>query len=125
MDGRLAKIQAWEQLAQEADFHPGVMAALCPISLRQMQRFFAEHFDQTPTEWLRGLRCRRARQLISQGWSSKAVVTELGFVDGSHLGREFRRFYGAAPQDFAPLYSAPSRQPPPLFAEPPLTARSR
>ncbi|HWX20690.1 MAG TPA: helix-turn-helix domain-containing protein [Candidatus Binatia bacterium] len=110
-EGRLLQIQDWEQLAREAVFQPAIMAALCPISLRQMERFFLQHFDQTPSEWVRGLRCRLARQFISEGWSSKAVILELGFVDGSHLGREFRRFYGVPPQTFAPFRSqTPARQ---------------
>jgi len=102
--GQLSRISDWENLAREAKFHPVDMAALCPSSLRQMQRFFAARFGMSPCEWARQSRCRLARQLISEGWSSKAVIFELGFTDGSHLGREFRRFYGARPQAFAPIY---------------------
>ena len=102
---RLLKIEDWETLARQAGFHPADMAALCPISLRQMQRFFAANFEKTPSEWARELRCRLARQLIAEGWSSKAVVLELGFFDGSHLSREFRHFHGAPPQAFAPSHT--------------------
>src|SRR6266404_1861201 len=100
MSALLSNIQNWEKLAQEAAFQPAVMAALCPVSLRQMQRFFAERFEKTPREWARELRCRLARQLITQGWSSKAVAADLGFVDASHLCREFKRVYGVSPQTF-------------------------
>ena len=103
---RLAHILNWEKLAKEAKFHPATMAALCPISLRQLERFFIERFKQTPLEWARQLRCRLACQLITQGWSNKAVVAELGFANESHLCHEFRRFYAAPPQTFAPLYEA-------------------
>jgi len=102
--GRLSRITDWEKLASEAGFHPSTMAALCPISLRQLQRYFDRQFQMSPGDWARALRCRLARQLISEGWSSKAVIMELGFVDGSHLSREFRKFYGSCPQTFAPSY---------------------
>jgi transcriptional regulator GlxA family with amidase domain len=103
---RLAKISDWEELAKQANFQPAVMAALCPVSLRQMERFFVERFNQTPVRWVRQLRCRLARQLIAEGWSSKAVIAELGFASGSHLAREFRKFYGDSPQAFAPCFGS-------------------
>jgi transcriptional regulator GlxA family with amidase domain len=109
--GRLIRVVDWEKLAREAKFHPAGMADLCSISVRQMERFFMREFKTSPREWARVLRCRLARQLIAEGWSSKAVIADLGFVDGSHLGREFRKFYGVAPQTVAPLFTGvnPSR----------------
>src|SRR5262245_14452297 len=73
-------IESWEALAWEAKFHPAKMAELCLISLRQIERFFAQHFKKTPREWTRELRCQMAVQLISKGWSSKAVAIELDFA---------------------------------------------
>src|SRR5215467_3414420 len=104
---RLSKIPDWEKLAKAANFRPAVMAALCPVSLRQMERFFVQHFNQTPLEWARQLRCRCARQLIMEGWANKAVVAELRFANESHLCHEFQRFYAVSPQSFAPLYGSP------------------
>jgi|SRR6266568_3299136 len=104
MSGRLLKIREWEELASEAKFQPAVMAALCPVSLRQLERFFLRTFNKTPTQWTRELRCRVACQLISQGWSNKAVVAELYFANESHFCHEFKRVYGVSPQTFTPLY---------------------
>ncbi len=101
---RLLRIQDWEKLAKQAEFQPATMAALCPISLRQMERFFAERFAKTPRKWARTLKCRLARQLIAEGWSNKAVAAELRFGNQSHLCHEFKRLYGVSPQTFAPLY---------------------
>jgi len=64
MNARLRRIHDWERLARAAEFEPGKMAALCPISLRQLERFFAVHFAQTPGEWVRQFRCRLAQQRI-------------------------------------------------------------
>ncbi len=104
MGERLAMIRDWEKLARQARFQPSEMAALCPISVRQLERFFAERFNTTPGQWARALRCRLACELITQGWSTKAVASELRFVDASHLCRDFRKIYGVPPQYFAPRY---------------------
>ena len=45
-----------------------------------------------------------ARDLLSRGWSNKAVAAELGFADESHFCHEFKRIYGCSPQWLAPLY---------------------
>jgi transcriptional regulator GlxA family with amidase domain len=104
MSGQLLRIQDWESMARQAKFHPAGMAALCCISLRQMERFFVKRFNKTPIVWTRELRCQQARQLIAKGWTNKAVAIELGFANESHLCHEFRRVYGSAPRSFAPTY---------------------
>ena len=102
LNDRFARIADWEQLAQSARFQPAKMAACCPVSLRHLERFFARTFHQRPGEWVRHLRCRLARELISAGWPNKAVVYELGFGNESHLCHEFKRIYGTSPQSFGP-----------------------
>lgn len=103
MHGRLSRVQNWEQLAQRAEFRPIVMASLCSVSLRQLERFFRQRFNSTPQVWARQLRCRIARQHISEGWLNKAVAAELHFGNESHLCHEFKRLLGAPPQAFAPM----------------------
>src|SRR5712671_5959488 len=44
MNPRLLRITDWENLARQADFEPGKMADICPVSIRQLERFFAERF---------------------------------------------------------------------------------
>jgi transcriptional regulator GlxA family with amidase domain len=105
MSARLVRIKDWEALAKEARFRPADMAALCPISLRHLERFFLGHFKQSPRLWATALRCRLARDLIAQGWSNRAVAIELNFADESQLCHTFQRLYGCTPQTFAPLYS--------------------
>ena len=101
---RLVRIQEWEALAVEAGYDPATMAALCPISLRQLERFFKTRFGKSPRAWVMELRCRRARELIQRGYSNKAIVLELNFADESHICHAFKKMYGRPPQTFAPLY---------------------
>ena len=102
MSARLLRITNWEKLARCADFEPAKMAALCQTSLRTLERFFAEHFHQSPREWARALQCRLARQLIASGYSTKAAAVELKFANGSHFCHQFKRIHGVPPQTFAP-----------------------
>jgi AraC-like DNA-binding protein len=103
MSGRVLLVKDWEKLARDAKFQPGSMAVSCCVSLRQLERIFAQKFHRTPYSWARELRCRRAKELISEGWSIKAVVDELGFANESHLCHEFKKLYGVTPHTFAPL----------------------
>jgi len=104
MRSRLERIQDWEALAIDAGYEPATMAALCPISLRQLERFFKLNLGTSPRAWALELQCRRARGLIEHGYSNKAVVIELNFADESHLCHAFKKMYGCPPQTFAPLY---------------------
>ena len=88
----------------EAGYEPATMAALSPISLRQLERFFKLHFGKSHRAWTLELQCRRARGLIELGYSNKAAVIELNFADESHLCHAFKKVYGCPPQTFAPLY---------------------
>ena len=110
MGGRLAKIEEWGKLAGEADFRAAKMAALCCISSRHLERFFALQFSESPGQWLRKLQCRLAKELISQGYSNKAATAELKFASESHFCREFKKQYGATPQTFAPGWNVGFRQ---------------
>jgi AraC family transcriptional regulator len=94
--------EKWEQLARQAEFDLGRMAAMCAISERQLQRVFKRRFKCTPSQWVRHLQCRLAKLLISQGYSSKAAAAELKFATESHFCREFKKFHGSSPQTFAP-----------------------
>ncbi len=92
----------WQRVAREAGFRPTEMALLCSISERQLQRIFRRRFGCTPRRWLRQLQCRLAKELVAQGYSSKAAAAELNFATEAHFCREFKKVFGASPQAFGP-----------------------
>lgn len=102
IDGPCRTTKEWERVAQEAHFNLTRMAAMCGLSPRQLQRIFKSQLRCTPTRWLRELRCRLAKRLILQGYTSKAAAAELKYSTISHFCREFKKVFGASPQSFAP-----------------------
>ncbi|MGH7972177.1 MAG: helix-turn-helix transcriptional regulator, partial [Limisphaerales bacterium] len=78
------------------------MACLCSISDRHLQRLFKRHMGCSPGSWLRQLRGRMAKELISRGYASKAAAAELHYASDAHFCREFKRVFGVPPQTFAP-----------------------
>jgi AraC-like DNA-binding protein len=102
MASRLAVLTdlEWENIARKNDFDLEAMAAACGVDLRQLQRFFGEHFGVTPAEWRRELRARIGASLLLQGWSTKAVAAELHYTSSSQLCHEFRSVHGVAPGAF-------------------------
>ena len=92
----------WERLAGLAKFRPAQLAQLCSMSERQLQRIIRKHFDCTPRQWLRELQCRLAKELVAQGYSTKAAAAEMNFATEAHFCREFKKVFGASPQAFGP-----------------------
>ncbi len=101
MSARLFSKPDWERVAVQAGFRPCQMAALCQISVRQLERLFARTFHQTPKTWLRDFRCRLAMRLIAQGHSNKEVVAELRFGSSSHFCHDFRKAHAESPRKTA------------------------
>lgn len=95
-----ARILEWERLAAQSGFRVSMMAELCAMSTRQLERQFAELLRISPHRWMRELQCRLAKDLIERGEQVKSVACDLNFRDTSHLCREFKRLYGAAPKNY-------------------------
>jgi transcriptional regulator GlxA family with amidase domain len=104
VSSRLDRIGNWGQLAREAAYKPAIMAALAPVSLRQLERYFIVRFGKTPRRWAQELQCQAARDLIQKGYSSKATAGTLGFRNQAEFCRIFKKVYRLSPQHFSPVY---------------------
>ena len=79
------------------------LAAEVGLSVRQLQRRFADHVGISPKAVIRRYRlyeaAERARLGTTVDWASLAA--ELGYSDQSHLTREFSSVFGLPPERYA------------------------
>lgn len=95
-------------IAERIAADPGVvrvegLAAEVGLSVRQLQRRFADHVGVSPKAVIRRYRlyeaAERARLGTAVDWA--ALAAELGYSDQSHLTREFKAVFGAPPERYA------------------------
>jgi transcriptional regulator GlxA family with amidase domain len=98
----LLRMTNLEELGAQAKYDPAGLAGLCSVSLRQLERHFRDHKGTTPRKWLRQLQCRKARELIEKGYSTKAAAAEVHCSSEAVLCHFFKKVYGRPPQFFAP-----------------------
>ena len=79
------------------------LAAEAGLSRRQLERRFADQVGVAPAMLAAIFRFRRVFDVIEHGgrrpWTDAAL--EAGYFDQSHLIRDFRRFVGCTPTEFA------------------------
>ena len=86
-----------DQMGRQADYDAVVLAQLCGLSLRQLERFFLARTGLTPREWLNQLRLYDALVLLAEGKSVKEVYGKVGFKQRSHFARAFKALHGFGP----------------------------
>ncbi len=87
------------EYAREPDI--ALLAQLCGLSEKQFLAYFRSGFHQTPLQYLRGIRIRKAcYYLISTEDSILSIALEAGFHSHSGFNRIFRDIMGCSPQTF-------------------------
>lgn len=93
----LTAISAMEARLEE----PLDLLAVCAasdLSLRHLQRLFKEQMGETPSDFYRAARLRRARQLLLHGSDSILdVALAAGFASASHFTRRYKEEFGLTP----------------------------
>lgn len=100
----ISRSTRWTKLARECHFNEQLMAQRCMVSVRQLQRYFAEEMGRTPKAWINEQRMIAARKLLLEGWPVKAVAADLSYKQASHFCREFKRCYNLTPKDYIALH---------------------
>ncbi|MEV0081093.1 helix-turn-helix domain-containing protein [Nocardia neocaledoniensis] len=82
------------------------IAARFGLSVRGLQRLFAEHVGIGPKWVVRRYRLHEITARLDAGggvdWS--AIAADLGYADQAHLSRDFRRIFGEPPTSYARRY---------------------
>lgn len=80
---------------------PADIAAAVGLGVRSLQRGFRDHYQCTPSEYLRGVRLRRARDDLAAALPDTASVTAVaskwGFHHHGRFAAEYRRMFGESP----------------------------
>ena len=104
MKSHLGRIKDWVLRAKKARYRARELARLNQVSLRQLERFFAEYFARTPQDWLDEVRLVNSAFLLSNGSRVKEVCAQLGFHDAPHFSRCFKRYHGCSPTRFVQIH---------------------
>ncbi len=76
------------------------LARVANLSPFHLLRVFRQQFGLPPHAYLNQLRIGQAKTLLTQGYSISEVALETGFVDQSHLTRQFKRIVGVTPGQY-------------------------
>jgi AraC-like DNA-binding protein len=77
------------------------LADVAHMSRSTFIRHFAQCFQQTPMDYLRDVRLRRAAQLLQvSGQSVDNIADQVGFASRSHFSRVFHDQFGCSPMEF-------------------------
>ncbi|ARK60332.1 AraC family transcriptional regulator [Burkholderia pseudomallei] len=74
------------------------LACKLDLSTRQLERLFKAQTGKSPQAFAKQVRLRTAAWLLTSSDRTVAdIASSCGFADASHLGREFRKQFGAPP----------------------------
>ncbi|WP_246793809.1 GlxA family transcriptional regulator [Burkholderia perseverans] len=74
------------------------LACKLDLSARQLERLFKAETGKSPQAYAKQVRLRTAAWLLTSSDRTVAdIASSCGFADASHLGREFRKQFGATP----------------------------
>ena len=82
------------------------VARLAGLSVRQLQRLFAEYVGMGPKWVIRRYRLREVTQRMESGaridWAT--LAPDLGYADQAHFTRDFKGMFGESPTAYAQRY---------------------
>jgi len=73
------------------------IASHAGFSRYHFSRQFKQSTGMTVMEYVRFLRCRRAKELLQDGWSAGKVSAACGFSDVSYFTKVFKKHFGVLP----------------------------
>ena len=101
MNARLAKIQDWSELAQQANWSVTKLAELCGVSESTLRRHLSGPLGKPPGQWLAQCRFKLAFELIKDGVSIKETASQLGYRHSQTFSREFKKHWGICPGELS------------------------
>lgn len=77
------------------------LATVVNLSSSRLRHLFKTDTGLTPTEYLRDLRLKKAKELLETTFLSlKEIMNMIGVRDKSHFARDFKNAYGLSPSKY-------------------------
>lgn len=100
-DERIGRLTGWLVRHLNRRLKVEDMAAYCHLSPSRFAHWFREVQGTAPMRYLEGLRCERARELLScTGMDIAEIAAAVGYPDPLHFSRVFRLYAGVSPRRF-------------------------
>jgi signal transduction histidine kinase/DNA-binding response OmpR family regulator len=94
-------LSVMEAHISNADFDVDAFSREIGMSRAQLNRKLTALIDQSPNEFIRSMRLKRAAQLLGQNQSNVGEVAFMvGFSNPNYFTKCFRDYYGVAPSDY-------------------------
>jgi AraC-like DNA-binding protein len=100
VSSRLDHIKDWKTLAAQCGYSLQSIAQACGMSRQQLRRYFKQHLQVNPKQWLDMLRWADACARLRRGEPIKSVSIELGFKHVSHFTKFVRAHANQTPREF-------------------------
>ena len=99
-----------EENISNPDFHVDAFSRAIGMSRAQLNRKLTALVDQSPNEFIRTIRLKRAASLLRQhGGNVGEVAFMVGFSSPNYFTKCFRDYYGVAPSDYLLSGTAPKK----------------
>jgi AraC family transcriptional regulator len=95
-----SSLEQWTQMAATSRYDAKMLARLCNLSVRQLERDFRRELDRPPQDWLNGRRIEAAKSSLLAGEPVKKVAFDLGYKQASHFCRQFKKSSTLTPSQF-------------------------
>ncbi|MDT5211021.1 MAG: hypothetical protein QOF67_3436 [Mycobacterium sp.] len=97
----LDDVLAWIEQEAHRELTLRDIAERAAMSVRTLNRRFQAETDQTPMQWLTGVRVRHAQQLLESTPNGvEKIGRDVGFSSPANFREQFRRLTGVAPQSY-------------------------
>jgi len=102
-------MQAVEEHIADPDFGVEAFSETVGMSRMQLYRKLKALTDQSPNEFIRQIRLKRAADLLAQGAGNIAdIAYQVGFSDPSYFTKAFQKQYGQTPSEYTKNTNIPT-----------------
>jgi AraC-like DNA-binding protein len=89
-----------QAIVSQKGYRVKAVAVHLGLGVRTVERRFREQLRTTPKAWIMRERMKLAPPLLVEGRSNKEVAASLSYTCESNFCRDFKRYFGYAPQEF-------------------------